>query len=621
MRDRLAAFGGNSILARRILPTWTARAVRQDQPVHIYVAGPPGSGKTAVADLVQTSLDQRGGAVRICSDLYKSAHPHYAAALADDVRTAGARVRADTRRWQAAVLAHARSHRLDAVIETALTDADVEDLRAAAAAARRDGTRLELVTVAASLAHCQSGILARFLDGALHQQGGRFVSWDNLDTCAQRLLHNLTVVEDEQLAHRMPVVRRDCALLYDNELTVEGTWRRRPAAAQAVATEQGRPWTARETSQFLQDLALSERLLHTAPLPEDSRLAVQRDVARAAALAEPLRRRAQATRTAPGVNYHRLSPAEHAWTFENLIVPGYLDDVLAQERPRAVYVMGQPGAGKTRAARLVQRELRGQGRRPVRIVADRFKAMHPDYLRLLQEEPRTAGARIRADYKAWQAQAEAHVRERRGDMVIEIAPGDAEQFLAGAALHRRAGYEVELVVLAVRAADSRQGTAARCAEVSARGLPARYTATGGHDQCFAATTDALAAAEDDSSGPVVDEVRVVRRDTTALHHNTRTPDGRWLHQPTGVRALVEERLRPYSADEAARFLDIHEHLRRALPQYRAELEETLQLAALLMPRVEARGVAAGRVLAALPGPVPSAPEAAYWPERSLKAAS
>ncbi|UFQ18563.1 MULTISPECIES: hypothetical protein [Streptomyces] len=121
----------------------------------------------------------------------------------------------------------------------------------------------------------------------------------------------MTVVEDEQLGRQMPVVRRDFALLYDNELTGESTWRRRPAAAQAVATEQVRPWTVREATQFLQDLALSGRLRRTMPIPEGSRLAVQRDVIRAAALAEPLRRRARATRTAPGVDYHRLRPGGH----------------------------------------------------------------------------------------------------------------------------------------------------------------------------------------------------------------------------------------------------------------------------------------------------------------------
>jgi adenylylsulfate kinase-like enzyme len=605
---------------RRILPIWTAAAAaRQDRPVRVFVAGPPGSGKTAVADLVQDALERRGGAVRISSDLYKSLHPHYAAFLADDVRTAGVRVRADTRRWQEQVAAHARTCRYDAVIETAL--ADVEELRDAAVAARQDGALLEVVAVAAPLALSQAGILDRFLDGALDGPGGRYVSWDHHDTCAQRLLENLAVVEEEQLAGRVTVVRRDGALLYDNTLT-DGTWRRRPGAARAVAAERERPWTASETARFLAGLARTERRLHTADIPEDSRLAVQRDVARAAALAEPLRRLAQPTRGAPGVDYHRLSPAEHSWIFDELIVPGYLDDVLAQERPRVVYVMGQPGAGKTRAARLVQRELRRQGRRPVRITGERFKVQHPDYLRLLQDEPRQAGARIRADYSSWQERAEAWVRERRGDMVIEIAPGSAEHFLAGAARCHRAGYRVELVVLAVRAADSRQGTAARYAEATRTGLPARYTSAAGHDRCFAAVADALAACEQPAGEPVVDLVQVVRRDGTVLHHNERTPDGHWHRDGDGVRVLAAERLRPYTAQEAAGFTAVHDRLWRTLPQYRGELQETAQLAALLMPGPQHGTPAPRPVLAALPAaPAQFTPGRSYCSVSSLKRAS
>ncbi|GHH55395.1 zeta toxin family protein [Streptomyces candidus] len=603
---------------RRILPTWTAAAARQDRPVRVFVAGPPGSGKTAVADLVQEALDRRGGAVRISSDLYKSLHPQYAGFLADDVRTAGVRVRADIRRWQEQLAAQARARGYDVVIETAL--AEVEELRAAAAAARQDGARLELVAVAAPLALSQAGILDRFLDGAMEGSGGRYVSWDNHDTCAQRLLENLAVVEEEQLVGRVTVVRRDGAVLYDNSLT-GGTWRRRPGAARAVVAERERPWTARETGQFLSGLARTERRVHTAGIPEDSRLAVQRDVARAAALAEPLRRIAQPTRRAPGVDYHRLSPAEHDWTFTELIVPGYLDDVLTQERPRVVYVMGQPGAGKTRAARGVLRELREQGRRPVRVVGERFKTRHPDYLELLQGEPRTAGARIRPDYTAWQERAEAWVRERSGDMVIEIAPGSAGRFLEGAARCRRAGYRVELVVLAVRAADSRQGTAARYAEVSRGGMPARFTSTAGHDRCFAAVTDALAAAEHDGAGPLVDLVQVVRRDGSVVHHNTRAPDGRWDRPADGVRMLVQERLRPYTQDEAKVFLDLHGELWSLLPRYRGELEETLQLARLLLPGAR-RLHAVGTPLAAVPEAEHAVPLAVgYCPVSSSKRAA
>ncbi|WP_309234420.1 zeta toxin family protein [Streptomyces lunaelactis] len=133
--------------------------------------------------------------------------------------------------------------------------------------------------------------------------------------------------------------------------------------------------------------------VHHESVPAELRLLVRGDAERTFALAEPVRRIAQARTEPPGFDYHRLSAAEHQWIFDELIVPSYLSDITAQERPMAVYVMGPPGAGKTRAARLVQRALRG--RRPTRIVGDDFKVSHPDYLRLLQESPRTAGARPR----------------------------------------------------------------------------------------------------------------------------------------------------------------------------------------------------------------------------------
>lgn len=207
-----------------ILPAALKGAVRQDRPVVVIVGGQPGAGKTAVADLVQAALDRRGGAVRICSDLHKSAHCQYGELLADDVRTAGVMVRPDTHRWQAAVEDHVRMHGFDAVVESAL--ADIEEFRTSGAAYRRASHRIEVVAVATPEALSQLGILDRFLSEAI-AGCGRYVSWENHDACARKMLATLAAVEAERLADRITVVRRDGAVLYDNEL-VDGSWRRRP---------------------------------------------------------------------------------------------------------------------------------------------------------------------------------------------------------------------------------------------------------------------------------------------------------------------------------------------------------------------------------------------------------
>ncbi|MER7029343.1 zeta toxin family protein [Streptomyces ramulosus] len=580
-----------------VVPSVLDGAVAQAaRPVVVFVAGQPGSGKTLVVDLVHAALGRRGGAVRVDRDAYKAAHPSYAAYLAEDVRTAGVRVRPETYRWQAEVEARVREGRYDAVVEAPL--AHPEEFLAGMAAYRRAGYRVEFVALAVPEAVSQLGILDRYL--RLAQEGrARYVSWDNHDNCAASLVPTLTTVEAARLADRVVVVTRsaEAALraVYDNELGPAG-WVRPAGAADAVLAERQRPWGPAETGQFRRQLADTDRRLTDPRLPEDWSLAVRRDAERAAACAEPVRRTAQPRRDAPGVDYHRLSAEEHRWIFDALIVP-LLGPITPQEKPVAVYVLGQPGAGKTRAAQMVRRALRGC---PAHITGDDFKASHPDYLQLLREEPRTASARIRADYRAWQAQAEAHVRQQRADVVIEITPASAPGFIASASLYRRAGYRVELVVLAVRAADSRQGTAARYATVSQRGVPARFTTAAGHDGCYSALPEVVAAAEQLAA---VDELVVMRRDAHPLYRNTLSGQGRWARRPAAALALAAEQTRPYTLQEAGQFWSLQRWLHRAMPQYRDDLIATAGLACPLMPAQQPRQLPTPPPAAALPLPV------------------
>ncbi|MEV4190332.1 zeta toxin family protein [Streptomyces toxytricini] len=289
---------------------------------------------------------------------------------------------------------------------------------------------------------------------------------------------------------------------------------------------------------------------------EDRRLAVQWDTERAAALAEPVRRIAQPRKGAPGVDYHRLSAEEHCWIFDELIAPSYLSGIVPREDPCAVFVLGQPGAGKSATARMVRRAMRPG---TTHLAGEDFKVSHPDYLRLLQEDPRNAGAAVRADYRAWFAEAEEYVRRQRGDALVEGAPGSISEFLAGAEPFHRASYSVELVVLAVREADSRLATALRYARALKLGINGRFTSRAGHDQCFHALTDIADLA---AGHPAISAVTLIRRDGQALL--------RAEHGSTELaRALAAERARPYTEAEAAAFLALYRALREALPRLSA----------------------------------------------------
>ncbi|MGW8780223.1 zeta toxin family protein [Streptomyces sp. NPDC055796] len=594
-----------AILTSQILPAWTRGAVPQDQPVVVIVAGPAGSGKSALCDLLLEVLGRRGGAVLIGRDLYKKAHPLYEILMRVDDRTAGVRVRPDVLRWQAEVEAYARSRRFDVVLEEPV--ADIDEACAKARSYRADGYRVELVALAVAEAEAQLSGLDRYLDQVDEQGVGRSVSWGNLDNCTRNLPLFLQAVEADRLADQVMVVRRGLHVLYRNELTADkASWREAAGACKALTAEWARPWTAPESWVFRRRLVSAEQRLH--PLALEQRLAVSGGLERAFALAEPVRRRAQPLTVAPGVDYYRLSASEHAWVFDELIVPMFLGDITPHDDPVSLYVMGPQGSGKSHTARALRRALRT--RRPIGIEGGTFKSLHPDYRQLLREEPRTASARIRADYRAWQEMAEAHVRARRGDMLIEIAPDSIDHFLNSARRDHRAGRRVELVVIGARAADSRLGTATRCAEVARMGVAPRFTAAAAHANTFRVIPDVVRAAED---SPYVHCVSVIRRDLTALYRNERTPGGAWSKPARGGDVLEAEQHRPYTPAEAAHLLASLQRLKGELPQYWSDFVEIAALAWPLMPAQLQPRILASTLSTAL---LPARKGSGYWPSSS-----
>ncbi|MGW7436477.1 zeta toxin family protein [Streptomyces sp. NPDC054849] len=285
-----------------------------------------------------------------------------------------------------------------------------------------------------------------------------------------------------------------------------------------------------------------------------------------------------------------LSAEEHQQIFDEDIVPSFLTGITSHRRPLVVYVMGQPGSGKSRTADQLQHALRARG--AIRICGDDFKAMHPDYHRLLRTHPRTAGTEIRGDYRLWCTQAETYVRVRRGDLIIEAAPADADDFWASALPFIEAGYRIEIVVLAVRAADSRQGAAHRYVLLQQQGLPARFTSVAGHDACYSALPSVIDSA---LAHPRISSVVVTRRGLTPLHR-AEASSSREAQQAV-LNGLVAERTRPYTPAEAATFLAVQTELVRALPEHQAELSAITALATPLMETFAARAM--------LPAPRPS----------------
>ncbi|WP_432251749.1 zeta toxin family protein [Streptomyces sp. HNM1019] len=552
------------LLLTTILPAVAKEATARTSPVAVFVAGQPGAGKSTFVDLVHPALARGGGTVRIGSDHYKRVHPCYPALLAIDDRSAGVRTRPDTRRWQAEVEDYTRRHRLDAVIETALSDPG--EARTTLGAYRRAGHRVEVVVLAVPEAVSSLAVLHRYLQQVRATGAGRYVSARNHDHCSRELPGVLRVIEAERLAHLVAVIGAN-GVHYLNRLAPNGRWSIPPRAVQALTAERTRPWTATEARRFRDTAARVGDTARNTP-GAARRTAVAADLRHGLRWAGPPLRSSWTDPGDPrGASWYRLPPAEHQRIFTDLIVPFHLGDPEPRRHPVAVYVVGQPGAGKTAASRLVLHAMRPGA---VLVSGEDFRAFHPDYGRLLAERPRTAGALLRADYRAWQNAAEEWLRSRKADVVMEAAPATGTDLLTSASRYRAAGYRVEMLVLAVRAADSRQGTAHRFALGLEHGLPSRFTTPHGHDRCYRALA-ALAATLD--RHPAVHTVTVTDRNVLAIRNR----------EGDTAAVLEGERRRPYTNDEATQFAAVQRRLWTLLPRHRSELSEITALAAPLMP--------------------------------------
>ncbi|RLP07178.1 zeta toxin family protein [Propionibacterium australiense] len=171
--------------------------------------------------------------------------------------------------------------------------------------------------------------------------------------------------------------------------------------------------------------------------------------------------------------------------FERRVVP-YFEDLREQAGggsswpPVLVYVGGQPGAGKSRA-----NERAAQSRQAlVPIIGDDLRQFHPDYARLMRDDPLAMpGATAQASGR-WIGMAADYLREQRADVLIETTLRSPDAMAKTIASFREAGYVVELRTVAVPHEVSRLATVERyVAQVEATGA-GRWTPAAAHDEAY-----------------------------------------------------------------------------------------------------------------------------------------
>lgn len=231
----------------------------------------------------------------------------------------------------------------------------------------------------------------------------------------------------------------------------------------------------------------------------------------------------------------------------------------AKEQPVAVFIGGQPGAGKsTLEAQLV--EAKGL-RDAVRIDGDDLLLFHPRYVEHARENDRTA-AMVCSDPRWWNMTVE-HVREQRADVVISSPLAGPEWAQERFKDFRDAGYRVETVFVAVDDARSQLGIVDRYQAMRDDQGYGRWVGPEWHDTAYQRVLETADAIDRNRS---TDAVHVGLRGGEIVHSNESTPDGGW-RLPVPTREVIErERARPWTEQEQTRFSARVESLATRVPE-------------------------------------------------------
>jgi Zeta toxin len=262
-RYKLSDEENRRIFREEIVPREFAGLTPQETPTVVFLVGQPGAGKTRVGQRIGDVLDRRGGFVDVDSDLYKPYHPAYDDLMRQADTLMAAYTRADGRSWMAQAHEYVRSHKLNALIQE--TTQDGEAVAATIRAYRAAGFQVEAMMMGVGEAMSRQGIVNRYHEQVKDRGSGRLTVQRNADESYRGIIDLAQLVDDGCLADRVDVFRRgEVEPRYRNALDRNGQWEQPPELPAAIVRERNRPWTVRESAEFLQ----VQGKLHTEMGPE-----------------------------------------------------------------------------------------------------------------------------------------------------------------------------------------------------------------------------------------------------------------------------------------------------------------------------------------------------------------
>lgn len=190
---------------------------------------------------------------------------------------------------------------------------------------------------------------------------------------------------------------------------------------------------------------------------------------------------------------HKLPDDANEALFRAAIAPAMLGGLVGQENPVAFFVGGQPGAGKTALQEAIAANSDLDFGLVAKVNGDDYRAYHPDYDALNDEDDTLAAYYTDADAGVWVTKSIELVKRARSHILVEGTLRRPEVTVASARDLAEAGYACELHVVVANGFFSRLRIFSRYLGQKERDGYGRYTLLEAHDASYDALPGSLDA--------------------------------------------------------------------------------------------------------------------------------
>ncbi|OLT27035.1 hypothetical protein BJF83_19460 [Nocardiopsis sp. CNR-923] len=271
----------------------------------------------------------------------------------------------------------------------------------------------------------------------------------------------------------------------------------------------------------------------------------------------------------------KLSEADNELAFRWEILPRAMTRVSRPTTPVVAYIGGQAASGKSTAQHAAMQRLGTEGA----LIAD-FDAMlefSPVYRTLMAQDDRTAARQVGGDAWVWMNKIIDAALQNGLNLIRESAMGGAEGVVRDSARFHAVGYRVEADVMAVPEAISRLSILNRYQRMRDQDGYGRLVARPIHDDAFTGIPQTMRAIDELA---FLDAVTLRRWGGDVAYSNSLDAEGDWRGPARAEEIMEEERLRPFTEEEARWFRETYAYLEANLAdEFRPELREIAALAA------------------------------------------